>query len=66
MTLNELVKLAIKDKKLRTEFINNPIETSLRLGIPIDEAFEIDLELLLFVANKIHERDHKGRQDDGN
>jgi hypothetical protein len=49
MTINELIKSAIKDKALRGRLLNDPIRTCKDLGIIINEAAFSNLDLRLFI-----------------
>ena len=53
MTINELIKSAIKDKKLRARLLNDPVGTCKDLGITIDVGALGNLDLPLFTDSTV-------------
>ena len=53
MTINELIKSAIKDKALRVRLLNDPIRICKDLGIIINESAFSNLDLQLFTDSTV-------------
>ena len=53
MTINELIKSAIKDKALRGRLLNDPIRTCKDLGITINESAFSNLDLPFFIDSTV-------------
>ena len=53
MTINELIKSAIKDKALRGRLLNDPIRTCKDLGITINKSAFSNLDLPLFTDSTV-------------
>lgn len=53
MTINELIKFAIKDKGLRARLLNDPIRTCKDLGITSHESAFSNLDLPLFTDSTV-------------
>mgnify|MGYP000231291955 CR=1 FL=1 len=53
MTINELIKSAIKDKTLRTKLLNDPIRTCKDLDITVAAGTFGNLDLPLFTDSSV-------------